>query len=249
MSNGSPDTSGHACADTFDEDDLRNLSGVDDTLPSLDFEDWFQDDISDPDGAMASCEAQSGISVGPPLGSDDIRLQSPFSTPVVDQQPFAEADLLAILYNSTTHDTTFGGTQYPQQFSDFSASDNVTPDHPNGDSVPEAPLAQSPSGQTTCLTCCGHTFGRSKDLKRHKSTVHREDNDPVYTCRCGKDDPRKDNHGRHVRVCVNPPCKEPPSLGSYVCKCSHSSQERDGHLEHVKSCSTGRRGRRRPNAS
>lgn len=300
MSNGNPDSSGHACPDTINEDSLPTFLGVDDCQSITHIEDWFDDVIFDFDGAVDSCEAQPDT-VDLPLELDDIGFQSPFSTSALDQQPCAEADFLGTSYCPTTQYNVYGSTPDPQQSSDFLAFDNTTFDDLNGNpllnqyavartsassipsrkprpeaaqiletsalehrALPNSSLAesqrpsyryesqiakvQSPSGQTTC-SICGHAFARSKDLKRHKSTVHREDNDPVYLCRCGKDDPRKDNHGRHVKVCVNSPCMKPPGFGAYVCKCLHSSQKQDDHMKHVKSCSTGKRSRRRLNAS
>ncbi|KAI1735288.1 hypothetical protein F4680DRAFT_470182 [Xylaria scruposa] len=62
---------------------------------------------------------------------------------------------------------------------------------------------------------CNHPFGSAKDLKRHKKSKHRTDSSPVFKCRCGKTDPRKDNHKRHVMKCGGD-----PQYGSlYTCIC------------------------------
>ncbi|KAI1129491.1 hypothetical protein F5Y10DRAFT_290876 [Nemania abortiva] len=81
------------------------------------------------------------------------------------------------------------------------------------------------------FTCgeCGSQFEYKKDLERHVKSKHRRDGDSTYKCRCGKTDPRKDNHRRHVKK-----CKNRYLIGnSYTCVCGGEYANPDEYLGHT----------------
>ncbi|KAI0855016.1 hypothetical protein F4860DRAFT_497559 [Xylaria cubensis] len=74
------------------------------------------------------------------------------------------------------------------------------------------PPQRGVSGQHICEKC-PKVFTLKKDLERHRKNLHREENDPVYRCRCGKVGARKDNH---------------------ICNIAHV--EKKEHHDHVNEC-------------
>ncbi|KAI1820292.1 hypothetical protein F4861DRAFT_543080 [Xylaria intraflava] len=99
---------------------------------------------------------------------------------------------------------------------------------------PPTPTQVSPGINLSASQCdiCSRWFSLEKDLRRHKSSVHRQPSDPAFRCRCGHEDSRKDNYKRHLRKCkkelVNP---------YYACKCcSHECMAKGEHEKHIQEC-------------
>ncbi|KAI0533224.1 hypothetical protein GGR58DRAFT_506550 [Xylaria digitata] len=87
------------------------------------------------------------------------------------------------------------------------------------------------SRQYICPICSSELQSK-KDLKRHSRSVHSE-YESLYHCGCGKADPRKDNHTRHVHT-----CKKRNSF-VYMCRCNFNCMGKDIYLEHIKGCDFG----------
>ncbi|KAI0479842.1 hypothetical protein F4859DRAFT_529972 [Xylaria cf. heliscus] len=81
---------------------------------------------------------------------------------------------------------------------------------------------------------CGASFTYRKDLTRHKTSVHATGNEPVYRCRCGKRDVRKDNYRRHVEHCSREHIYQ-----YYMCKCTDNEEDKEIHIQHVIPCRHG----------
>ena len=83
---------------------------------------------------------------------------------------------------------------------------------------------------------CNKTFDRIKTRNRHYRTKkHKDERDAhsqteVYLCHCGKEDPRKDNHRRHLKNCKRTP------IALYQCECGWQDVSREEHDTHLKSC-------------
>ncbi|KAI1121394.1 hypothetical protein F5Y10DRAFT_272143 [Nemania abortiva] len=86
------------------------------------------------------------------------------------------------------------------------------------------------SRQFPC-TMCPNSFKYRKDLNRHLDTVHKTLDDPVYRCRCGKTDTRKDNCRRHVRNCKG---KHPDRY--FICKCGSTFTVKEEYIAHFADC-------------
>ncbi|KAI1164538.1 hypothetical protein F5B18DRAFT_670849 [Nemania serpens] len=99
--------------------------------------------------------------------------------------------------------------QYPDQSPCHALSTQLqhSQEHP---ALPLKPIRVKPFG---CV--CGRYFEYKKDFVRHVRSKHPNDGDPVFKCRCGKADPRKDNHKRHVKGCA----KACPVGNAYTCTC------------------------------
>ncbi|KAI0907599.1 hypothetical protein F4823DRAFT_548282 [Ustulina deusta] len=82
-----------------------------------------------------------------------------------------------------------------------------------------------------CPSCPNMSFRYNKDLTRHTSTVHPTGYEPVYRCRCGKSDFRKDNHLRHVGTCA----RSRSGIHYYACRCRSTYKEKDEYIDHVQS--------------
>lgn len=94
---------------------------------------------------------------------------------------------------------------------------------------PNAPITE-PSRLFPC-TMCTNSFKHKKDLKRHRHTVHKSDDEPVYHCLCGKVNTRKDNYLRHLGTCKS-------TYGDlyYTCKCLSTHRSKEEHVCHVNIC-------------
>ncbi|KAI0451126.1 hypothetical protein F5B21DRAFT_488258 [Xylaria acuta] len=99
-----------------------------------------------------------------------------------------------------------------------------------------SPRVLSKATDTKLLPCpdCSACFKQKKDLNRHKNCVHATGDEPVYCCRCGKDNVRKDNHLRHVNHCTREHCHP-----YYTCKCGHACEDKESHVKHVSNCRHG----------
>ncbi|KAI0469229.1 hypothetical protein F4859DRAFT_487415 [Xylaria cf. heliscus] len=107
-----------------------------------------------------------------------------------------------------------------------------TPNDRSGGSL--SPSSQPSVGKPhTCNICQDSTFKDYKDLRRHNDTKHRQQGAPVYECRCGRVNPRKDNYLQHLRTCNQ------TSGDAYFCKCPHTCEEKEEHKAHVKGCRYG----------
>ncbi|KAI0530448.1 hypothetical protein GGR58DRAFT_524458 [Xylaria digitata] len=97
-----------------------------------------------------------------------------------------------------------------------------------------------------CTMCPNATtcFTHKKDLNRHINTVHATGNEPIYSCRCGKLNTRKDNYLRHLRSCD----KQYP-YPYYLCKCPSYCTSKEEHMRHVTNCHYGFGRTGRPSAS
>ncbi|RYC63415.1 hypothetical protein CHU98_g2775 [Xylaria longipes] len=96
-------------------------------------------------------------------------------------------------------------------------------------------LPSSASKPHACeVVMCSSRFLYKKDLKRHIKTVHKGKNDPVFRCRCGKEEVRKDNYSRHIKS-----CDKENLYSTYTCQCGFASKEREEHMSHVKDCQHG----------
>ncbi|RWA09194.1 hypothetical protein EKO27_g5903 [Xylaria grammica] len=96
------------------------------------------------------------------------------------------------------------------------------------------PLSTIPStSEVRPYSChaCSAVFAYLKDLRRHMETVHRDGQEAVFRCNCGKSDTRRDNHCRHIRNCTK---KRSGFL--YGCKCLSWYAEEAEYLDHVRSC-------------
>ncbi|KAI0445435.1 hypothetical protein F4803DRAFT_507748 [Xylaria telfairii] len=113
----------------------------------------------------------------------------------------------------------------------------------------QEPSPATPQGRGTphLYRCdrCSTGFKEKKDLVRHNRTIHRTDGDLYYWCRCGKNDPRKDNHLNHLRRIS--PCQGHSYNTCYICKCFFTCTDKQEHIDHVRTCrnSFGRIGRPR----
>ncbi|KAI3324797.1 hypothetical protein HD806DRAFT_493647 [Xylariaceae sp. AK1471] len=138
----------------------------------------------------------------------------------------------------------------------FSSRTEVFPDLaclltalPSPPSPPSPPSATNTKITTVSLrqhhcNSCSISFELRKDLKRHRNTVHATGNEPAYSCRCGKNDNRKDNHRRHVHSCKRGPCQP-----HYSCKCGVIHAEKQLYLDHVTACQYYFGSNGRPHAS
>ncbi|KAI1174526.1 hypothetical protein F4777DRAFT_378721 [Nemania sp. FL0916] len=95
----------------------------------------------------------------------------------------------------------------------------------------------------TCSLCPDAFFKNPKDTRRHVRTVHPTGQEPMYSCRCGKQDYRKDNHKRHVLR-----CHKECSLGCYICVCQSPCNKKQLHVAHLDGCIFGQAPRGRPRA-
>ncbi|CAL8074625.1 unnamed protein product [Orchesella dallaii] len=113
-------------------------------------------------------------------------------------------------------------------------------EHENSDSCPEHShntpdeLANRASTNSeVCCECCGTTFRRESELKRHKSSVHIRKFE--YCKICKKAFTRKDNLTRHLRLAHSSGCK--PS-----CKyCLKPLSRKDAVQRHEATCSKNSR--------
>lgn len=88
--------------------------------------------------------------------------------------------------------------------------------------------AASSTGRFACQEVdCPLQFSSQKDLDRHFESVHGVADLAKFQCACGKLDPRKDNHGRHVRTCR----RSRPT--SFRCRCGTTSERAKAHLKHI----------------
>ncbi|KAI1481233.1 hypothetical protein F4774DRAFT_424166, partial [Daldinia eschscholtzii] len=97
-------------------------------------------------------------------------------------------------------------------------------------SPPTPPSNPTPARRHKCHLC-EWSFTKSNDLKRHERSVHRDEAEPVYRCRCGYESTRKDNYLRHVDTCRRVAC-----YSSYACKCRIFSEDKTQHVHHVVGC-------------
>ncbi|KAI1438378.1 hypothetical protein GGR50DRAFT_426102 [Xylaria sp. CBS 124048] len=91
---------------------------------------------------------------------------------------------------------------------------------------------------------CSQSFDLEKDLNRHVGSKHRVQGQPLYVCKCGYNNPRKDNHRRHLR---SPDCKRPAVRLYYTCICGWKCEDKTAHMRHFEEC--GRRPQGRPRRS
>ncbi|KAI1174524.1 hypothetical protein F4777DRAFT_378689 [Nemania sp. FL0916] len=113
---------------------------------------------------------------------------------------------------------------------------------------PISPRTVSPratvQGQRYLCSDCDGVFQLRKDLLRHSKTVHPTRSSPMFSCRCGKQGPRKDNHKRHVRS-----CRWEHRFPFYVCNCGYHCDDGGQYVDHLCACdfNQGLRGRPRTN--
>ncbi|KAK2735369.1 hypothetical protein CKAH01_01750 [Colletotrichum kahawae] len=73
-----------------------------------------------------------------------------------------------------------------------------------------------------------------RDLdSRHYGPVHGVGSAPYVCGRCGKSDPRQDNHTRHLERVT--PCPAKPVAQQYTCgRCGDKTYEKEKHLQHLR---------------
>lgn len=73
-----------------------------------------------------------------------------------------------------------------------------------------------------------------RDLgSRHYGPVHGVGQAPYVCGRCGKSDPRQDNHTRHLERVR--PCRAKPVIQQYTCgRCGDKTYEKEKHLQHLR---------------
>ncbi|KAI1820290.1 hypothetical protein F4861DRAFT_523659 [Xylaria intraflava] len=78
---------------------------------------------------------------------------------------------------------------------------------------------------------CSWTGDLRKDLNWYRVTMHRAPGEPLFRCRCGHENSRKDNYERHLRRCertlIHP---------YYMCKCGDENEVKEEHEEHIRRC-------------
>ncbi|OHW96817.1 hypothetical protein CSPAE12_04403 [Colletotrichum incanum] len=95
------------------------------------------------------------------------------------------------------------------------------------------------SGSSICNVCT--TLVNSRLMQRHHRDVHRQDDDPQYTCKCTYRAPpaRKWNYLRHLDKCK----MKDDSRRVFTCICQKTLNDLQAHLDHVKDCGKKRAGR------
>ncbi|KAK2732297.1 hypothetical protein CKAH01_02243 [Colletotrichum kahawae] len=137
---------------------------------------------------------------------------------------------------------TLTNTTAPSLVDDLAQSLACT--SPSWDAVSNRSVNTDSSGITTCERC-RKSFGDVRQARRHETQVHREDNDPQYTCKCSYQVTRKSNYLRHL----SGSCKGRISANEvYVCICKKSFADLDAHLTHIRVCGKKKAGRP-PNSS
>lgn len=136
---------------------------------------------------------------------DPILLQLP--SPVHHVMTALNSKPLPLHSPRCTSSVTQSSTASPQHIdSSISPPSSATAQTP---STSHSGLLQTPPGcfeppsmsKTHLFPCqnCDSIFSSRKDRRRHGDSIHRTGS--RFRCRCGKFDPRKDNHDRHVRSC------------------------------------------------
>ena len=79
---------------------------------------------------------------------------------------------------------------------------------------------------------CDKVFTTSRGRQRHyETTIHRSPRETrFYCCQCGKKDPRKDNHKRHILSCHK------DRRDDYCCSCGVFTNAKEEHLAHTVMC-------------
>ncbi|KAI0098033.1 hypothetical protein GGR51DRAFT_438217 [Nemania sp. FL0031] len=144
------------------------------------------------------------------------------------------------LYSARDPDPPDGSILYPLATQDLALGYYSQPPPPP---PPPLPLHASPTPALPDLprpflcTMCPNSFKYKKDLNRHLDTVHKAQDDPVYLCRCGKVDTRKDNFRRHLRTCKG---KHPNA--HFKCKCDSMFTDKNQFSGHFADCHFARPG-------
>lgn len=92
----------------------------------------------------------------------------------------------------------------------------------------------SSSGSLIC-PLCSRTLADRRSLQRHMMEKHGNPK-ACYRCRCGKGQPRKANHTRHIKRCGKPG-------SAYVCICGALNVDIGLHKTHIHDCGRKQVGR------
>ncbi|KAK2593829.1 hypothetical protein QQS21_008487 [Conoideocrella luteorostrata] len=87
-----------------------------------------------------------------------------------------------------------------------------------------------------CERDCNASFPSRRELQRHYQTsqhqpaLYNASSSESYTslqCACGKIDPRRDNHKRHVKICQR------PAIQPFRCDRGHTATDKTAWLDHL----------------
>ncbi|KAI1820289.1 hypothetical protein F4861DRAFT_545791 [Xylaria intraflava] len=130
--------------------------------------------------------------------------------------------------SSSPWDYTSAGT--PD--ADNSVANTGSPNGPPFSSTLTQSARGANSSKSHKCSKCPQSFSLKKDLNRHSSSKHRRPGDPLFRCRCGYEDSRRDNYKRHLDK-----CKKELDQYRYVCKCGgHECVAKEEHEEHIRGC-------------